>query len=130
MPGKTSIRIQPPGARPGQPTARSCRALVGVVLDRHGAHRGVAVGVAGVLPVEVAGLHHAGDPVEVVHVVVVELAVRVVPQLVVRVDDGLVVVEHLERPCSGAPSSISSAGPMYSFSVHASSSTFTQTKPP
>jgi hypothetical protein len=54
-------------------------------------------GIRGVFPLEIPGLHHAGDAIEVVNEVVIELAVGVVPQLVVGVDDRPVEVEHFHR---------------------------------
>src|SRR5437762_1072210 len=68
---------------------------VRVVLDFHRADRRMAVRVAGVFAIVVPRLHHAGDAVEVVQKIVIELAVGVVPQFVVRIDDGLVEVEDL-----------------------------------
>ena len=47
----------------------------------------------------------------VVHVVVVELAVGVMPQLVVSWDDCFVIVEHLKRfSIDGSPDAVEAAG--------------------
>ena len=56
----------------------------------------MAILIPGVFAVEITRLHHAGRAIEVVHVVVIELAVGVVPQLVIGVHHGLVIVEHFQ----------------------------------
>ncbi len=70
--------------------------LVFLVVDLERADDDVAVVERFVLAREVRVVK-AGDAVMVVHEIVIEFAVGVVPQLVVRVDDRLVVVEHFER---------------------------------
>ena len=57
----------------------------------------MSVRVAGVFTIKVTRLYHPGDAIEVMHVVMVELAIGVVPKLIVRVDHRLVVMKYLHR---------------------------------
>ena len=90
----------------------------------------MAVRIAGVFAVEVARLQHAGDAIEVVQEVVIELAVGVVPELVVGVR---------RSPCgSGTPRAASACAPracrapadVFLAAYMRLSSRLTQTKPP
>ena len=56
----------------------------------------MAVRITGVFSIKVARLHHARRTIEVMHVIVIELAIRVVPQLVIRINNGLVIMENLK----------------------------------
>jgi hypothetical protein len=68
--------------------------LIGVVFDLHRADGAMPVGKRRVLALEIALLQHAGGAIKIVHVVVVELAVGVVPELVVTGYDRLVIMEN------------------------------------
>ena len=85
------------GGRCGNESARAAlEAFILLVVDLERADHDVAVLERFVLAREV-GVVKAGHAVMIVHEVVVEFTVGVVPKLVVRVDDRLVIVEDFER---------------------------------
>src|ERR1041384_4240324 len=71
-------------------------ALVLFVIHLERAHNYVPV-LEGLVLAREIGVVKSGDAVMVVHEVVIELAVGVVRKSVIGVDDGLVIVENLER---------------------------------
>ena len=71
-------------------------AFIFLVVDLERADDDVAVIESLVLSGEV-GIVKAGDAVMVVHEVVIEFTISVVPELVIRVHDRLVIVEYFQR---------------------------------
>src|SRR5262249_13680022 len=71
--------------------------LIGIVFDLHRSDGAVPVGERRISTFEISLLLHAGGAVKIMHVVVVELAVGVVPELVITRYDGLVIMEDRER---------------------------------